>query len=334
MACGCLRQPSHTMTRSLLEASVASHVPASPAADRSHSAENYGESASLLTVPLTSSPAECSLAGDPDRHLSALPHLSRWSKSPLKRAFDLVCVVAMLPLLIPVFLLAALAVRLTSTGPVLFLQQRTGRNGHPFTIYKFRTMPVPDKSRRPSITTRANQRFTPVGPFLRRWKIDELPQLLNVLKGDMSLVGPRPKLPWLHSGTLLCRPGLTGRATVVFAREEAILSTVPVQDVENFYNQFVRPLKQMLDEEYTAQATFLSDLNLIVRSVVRRWDEKTAREALDASIDAALEKAIPDLRTGNSETSAPNRKPVKQALEPRAAPAAGRVSTANDYAPV
>ena len=121
--------------------------------------------------------------------------LSPWSRSTLKRFFDCACVLLALPVLVPLLLTIGAAVRVTSLGPVLFRQKRVGRHGQPFTILKFRTMiHVADRPHHP-ITTSDNQQFTPVGPFLRRWKLDELPQLANVLLGHMSLVGPRPKLP-------------------------------------------------------------------------------------------------------------------------------------------
>jgi len=233
-------------------------------------------SSSGLRRPYTHPPSKPSA---PARSLPKLltappPPLSRWSASPAKRLFDLACVLCSLPLAFPVLLLAALAVRLTSRGPVLFRQQRIGRNGRPFTIYKFRTMPVhPQPDLRPPITTAANQRFTPVGPFLRRSKLDELPQLFNVLRGDMSLVGPRPKLPWLHSGNLACRPGITGRATRIFAREEIALSTIPNAHLDAYYRRVIRPLKQRFDDDYMAKATFASDLSLLLCSVLRLWGE-------------------------------------------------------------
>lgn len=200
--------------------------------------------------------------------------LSAWSASHWKRLFDILCVVCALPLAIPAFLLAGLAVRLTSRGPVLFRQQRMGMHGRTFTIYKFRTMPVRHAATtRPNVTTSINQRFTPVGPFLRRWKLDELPQLLNILRGDMSLVGPRPKMPCHQATDLNCRPGITGRATIVFAREEAALAGIPLSQLDAYYHGVVLPLKQILDEEYMSKATFTSDFWLIVRSVLRKWED-------------------------------------------------------------
>jgi lipopolysaccharide/colanic/teichoic acid biosynthesis glycosyltransferase len=179
-----------------------------------------------------------------------------------------------MPLTLPLFFMIGLAVRLTSKGPVLFRQQRMGRHGRIFTILKFRTMPIRRHAgERPAVTTSSNQRFTPVGPFLRRWKLDELPQLINVLRGDMSLVGPRPKLPRHQAAYLHCRPGLTGGATIVFAREEIALSSVPTSHLEDYYHSVVLPAKQHLDDEYMAKASFTSDLKLILKSVFRHWDE-------------------------------------------------------------
>jgi len=125
---------------------------------------------------------------------------------------------------------------------------------------------------RHKVTTAGNQRFTLVGPFLRRWKLDELPQLLNVLIGDMSLVGPRPKLAEHQLGELRCRPGITGAATIAFAREEQVLARLPHGDVDGYYHSIVLPTKLQLDRMYTAKSTFMSDLRMIANTVLRRWD--------------------------------------------------------------
>ena len=199
--------------------------------------------------------------------------LSPWSQSGAKRFFDCVCVLLAFPLLIPIFLLIALAVRLTSSGPVLFLQERMGRNGRTFTIFKFRTLIHSAEIEHHAVTTAANQRFTPAGPFLRRWKLDELPQLLNVLLGDMSLVGPRPKMPEHLVSVIPCRPGITGAATVAFAREERALAHLSKEQLDACYHTVILPAKHSLDAQYMARATFASDLKLIVNSVLRRWDE-------------------------------------------------------------
>ena len=207
--------------------------------------------------------------------------LSPWSRSRAKRVFDCACVLLMMPLIFPVLLAIALAVRLTSPGPVLFLQRRMGRNGRNFTIMKFRTMIHRSNGKHHPVTTSENQRFTLVGPFLRRWKLDELPQLFNVLIGNMSLVGPRPKLPEHAISDLACRAGITGAATIAFAREEAILARVPEHHLKSFYHSVVLPAKLQLDADYMAHATILSDLKLIVDSVLRRWDESIMESLLE-----------------------------------------------------
>ena len=210
--------------------------------------------------------------------------VSRWSLSSLKRLFDIGCVALALPFLLPLFLIIGLAVRLTSKGPVLFRQKRTGMSRRNFTILKFRTMEILEEGARSKVTTAGNQPFTPIGPFLRRWKLDELPQLFNVLIGNMSLVGPRPKLPEHQLAELRCRPGITGAATITFAREEHILAQLPHQNLDNFYHSIILPAKLRIDREYMTRATFLSDLELIVNTVLRRWDGDTIRKVLE--IDA------------------------------------------------
>jgi lipopolysaccharide/colanic/teichoic acid biosynthesis glycosyltransferase len=198
----------------------------------------------------------------------------RWSGSGTKRLFDVTAVTFMLPLVTPILLLVGLAVRLSSRGPVLFLQVRVGQDGRLFNIFKFRTMVHTTGENRPLITTLGNQRFTPIGRFLRKWKLDELPQLLNVLRGDMSLVGPRPKVPD-HEQVLLCRPGITGAATLAFAREEVLLDEIPPHLLNDYVQQVVLPTKRQIDNAYMARATFISDFALIIKSVLRLWDRTT-----------------------------------------------------------
>ena len=201
--------------------------------------------------------------------------VSPWSRSAAKRFFDCACVLLAMPVLVPMLVAIAAAVRLTSRGPVLFMQKRVGLHGRIFTIFKFRSMVhVVEKANHP-ITTSDNQRFTPIGRFLRRWKLDELPQMVNVLAGHMSLVGPRPKLPEHVIFDLPCRPGITGMATIVFACEETLLRFLPKDQLDAFYHGVVLPAKRKLDADYMASATFLSDLRLLVDSVLRRWKTDT-----------------------------------------------------------
>jgi lipopolysaccharide/colanic/teichoic acid biosynthesis glycosyltransferase/glycosyltransferase involved in cell wall biosynthesis len=221
---------------------------------------------------------------------------SRWSRSRSKRIFDCACVLPALVLLAPVLLAIAAAVRITSQGPVLFLQRRIGRYGGSFTIAKFRTLVHSSEVEHRVVTTESNQQFTPIGQFLRRWKLDELPQLVNVLMGDMSLVGPRPKVEEHRLSVLTCRPGITGAATVAFADEEMSFAQVPKDELESFYRGIVLPAKRQLDDEYMAGSSVISDVKMLIKSVLRRWDMRTmnallAREGYNAEKTTGEENA-------------------------------------------
>lgn len=192
---------------------------------------------------------------------------SSWCASPWKRIFDLVCVAPALVLLSPVLLLVAIAVRVTSPGPVVFRQRRAGQHRKLFTIYKFRTMVENSEFIGPGHTAKGDPRITPIGNLLRRFKLDELPQLYNVLRGDMSLVGPRPKLPDHEHTQMTCRPGVTGAATLAFRDEQHVLCEVPTERLEAFYREHVVPLKIKLDAEYMRKATLFSDLNVLFATV-------------------------------------------------------------------
>ncbi len=198
------------------------------------------------------------------------PAVSPWCVSPLKRFFDLACVIPALLLLSPIMLAVAVLVWLTSDGPILFRQERTGLHRRAFIIYKFRTMYHDPVGSGPCVTKTGDTRLTSIGGFLRKYKLDELPQLYNVLRGDMSLVGPRPKLPHLEPSELRCRPGVTGAATLEFSKEENILLHVPSEQVEDFYVRVIAPLKVDLDQTYQAQATFFTDFRLLVDTVLGR----------------------------------------------------------------
>ena len=190
---------------------------------------------------------------------------SAWSLSHGRRTLD--CTVAAVVLIVfavPMLVIAAW-VRVTSKGPALFVQQRVGRRGRLFSIYKFRSMAaVAASGGGPGLTRDGDQRITSVGRWLRKLKLDELPQFYNILRGDMSLVGPRPKLPQYAALTNMpYRPGITGAATLAFRCEEEILRNVHPGQLDSFYNQRIRPLKARMDARYMARATFWSDLQII-----------------------------------------------------------------------
>jgi lipopolysaccharide/colanic/teichoic acid biosynthesis glycosyltransferase len=233
--------------------------------------------------------------------------LSTWSRSVRKRIFDCTCVLLATPFLFPILLAVAIAVRLTSSGPVLFIQHRVGRYGKLFPILKFRTMVFVREKERHTVTTANNQQFTPIGLFLRRLKLDELPQVFNVLFGQMSLVGPRPKLPEHNQSALVlsCLPGITGAATVAFACEERFLAKIQPQILDSYYHTVVLPVKLRLDAEYMAQASFVSDVRLIVASVLRRWDNAIWErlpyngQKLRQQIQARKAKQLRDMSTAH-----------------------------------
>jgi lipopolysaccharide/colanic/teichoic acid biosynthesis glycosyltransferase len=192
----------------------------------------------------------------------------------IKRIFDLLSSGVGLVLISPLLGLAALAIRLDSPGPVIFWQQRVGRNFCPFWIYKFRTMVVDAPERGGQITAGADPRITRVGRWLRKMKIDELPQLINVFLGDMSLVGPRPEVPKYvemfrddYAYVLSVRPGLTDPASVKYRDEAAILAAS--SDPEQEYIGRILPDKIAMARQYIARATFLGDLGVLARTLLR-----------------------------------------------------------------
>lgn len=195
-----------------------------------------------------------------------------WSGSIQKRVFDFVSAGLALILLCPFLLLAALAVKLTSRGPVLFTQRRMGRAGQEFVIYKLRTMRVQSPGEGPSVTRKGDSRLTPAGAFLRRSKIDEIPQLFNVLKGDMSLVGARPKLPHHQTYALKYRPGITGAASLAFRNEEGLLNEVTHESLDEYQIHVMMPVKKHLDQAYMAHASFVSDIRILAATVLGRGD--------------------------------------------------------------
>lgn len=191
-----------------------------------------------------------------------------WSLSRGKRAFDFLLSLAVLLTFGLPMLLIALCIRLTSRGPAIFVQKRVGRDGRLFSIYKFRSMADGHEKRGPGLTKTGDHRVTWIGNWLRRLKLDELPQFYNVLRGDMSVVGPRPKLPQFADDlNLAYRPGITGAASLAFRREEEILASVPPAEIETFYNERIKPVKARIDARYARNATLSSDLRVIFATV-------------------------------------------------------------------
>lgn len=192
----------------------------------------------------------------------------------IKRLFDITFSAIGLILLSPLLLMVALLVRVTSKGPIFFCQERMGRNFKPFQIYKFRTMVVDAPKLGGQITAGRDPRITTVGHFLRATKIDEMPQLFNVLRGDMSFVGPRPEVPRYveqfrddYSELLKVRPGITDIASLKYRHESELLGAS--SDPEATYVNEVLPDKIALGKEYLQRQSLGLDLQLIVKTVLR-----------------------------------------------------------------
>lgn len=223
--------------------------------------------------------------------------------SKRKRCFDFVLSVFSLIVFSPLMLLIALLIRLTSPGPALFRQERVGLHQKTFVILKFRTM----ENRRdlldsgPTVTRHCDSRMTQIGALLRRLKLDELPQLINVMRGNMSFVGPRPKIAQHENLCMMCRPGITGAATVEFSHEEALLMGVPEEFVERYVVTVLNPEKCKLDIQYIETTRFGIDLKILLHTIFKLGNRSRrtftaesarflkARSSLEATSRSSLE---------------------------------------------
>lgn len=191
----------------------------------------------------------------------------------MKRAFDIIMAALGLVLLSPLMILIALLIKLTSPGPIFYGQERVGRNFKPFRIWKFRSM-VPHADRIGGLLTAGRDpRITPVGAFLRKTKLDELPQLWNVLVGDMSFVGPRPEVRRYveyyrqeYEHILQVRPGITDPASLKYRHESEILGQCA--DPEHIYLTQILPDKIALARQYIQQQSLWYDLMLIMKTIL------------------------------------------------------------------
>lgn len=185
----------------------------------------------------------------------------------LKRLFDICASTAGLFFLSPLYIILGLAVKLSSPGPIFYQAARVGRHGNLFKLLKFRSMVANADKLGPGVTGAGDSRITPIGRFLRNTKLDELPQLVNVLLGDMSIVGPRPEDPRYvalytddQRRVLDVRPGITSPASIAFRREEAMLTG---DDWESYYIEHIIPAKLALDLPYAQNPTVIADVRLI-----------------------------------------------------------------------
>ncbi len=193
----------------------------------------------------------------------------------MKRIFDIFFSLIGILLLLPLFAVVAILIKIDSRGPVFFRQERVGRNFHPFNIHKFRTMVVDAANNGPQITVGGDKRVTKVGRFLRKYKIDEIPQLINVLIGEMSFVGPRPEVKKYvelykseYEKLLKIRPGITDPSSIKYSNEEGVLSLSINWEEE--YVKRILPEKIKLSLDYADNYNIFNDIRTIFKTVFKQ----------------------------------------------------------------
>jgi lipopolysaccharide/colanic/teichoic acid biosynthesis glycosyltransferase len=189
----------------------------------------------------------------------------------LKRAFDIVVALVGLVFFSPLMLIVAVFIKLTSPGPVFYRAPRVGKGGQAFRMYKFRTMVVGADKIGPALTVDKDPRITRIGARLRRSRLDEIPQLINVLRGEMSMVGPRPEAPYYvekyspeQRKVLMVKPGMTGSAQIAFRHEEEVLSNA--ETLEDEYMNGILPPKLAMDLQYIEQQSLSLDLKILFQT--------------------------------------------------------------------
>ncbi len=189
-----------------------------------------------------------------------------------KRVFDLIASIFGVIFFLPVFIIVPILIKIGSKGPVFFVQKRVGKDFKEFNLYKFRSMVADAPKKGLQITSTDDPRITKIGRILRKTKLDELPQLINVIKGDMSLVGPRPEVKKYvdlkkdeYKKVLSVRPGITDLAAIEFVNEEEILSKF--DDKEKAYIEKILPQKIALYNKYIDSISFLEDIRIILKTL-------------------------------------------------------------------
>ncbi|MGD0340099.1 MAG: sugar transferase [Bacteroidales bacterium] len=172
----------------------------------------------------------------------------------------------------PIFIVIAVLIKLSSPGPILFKQKRVGQNGKIFTVFKFRTMIINHSEN--SISVKGDERITRIGAVIRKYKLDELPELWNILIGDMSFVGPRPDVPGYadkligeNKEILKLKPGITGPATLIYSNEEDLLACV--DDPQKYNDEVIFPDKVRINLDYFENHTTLMDIKIIFKTIFR-----------------------------------------------------------------
>jgi lipopolysaccharide/colanic/teichoic acid biosynthesis glycosyltransferase len=191
----------------------------------------------------------------------------------VKRLLDFIFASVGLVVFAPLFVIVGFLIKLDSPGPIFYRGNRTGKNGEPFKMYKFRTMVANADQMGSALTRSEDPRITWVGRILRKWKIDELPQLLNILRGEMSVVGPRPESPDYvahytveQRQVLQVKPGMTGPTQVRFRHEETLLSQCT--NLEEDYIEKIMPQKLAIDLEYIENQSLVLDMKLIIQTLL------------------------------------------------------------------
>ena len=191
----------------------------------------------------------------------------------IKRIFDFSSSLLGLVILFPLLILISFAIKIGSSGPILFSQKRVGKDGKQFILIKFRSMIV-DQNSNNTATAKGDDRITTIGVFLRKYKLDELPELWNVLKGEMSLVGPRPDVPGYADNLkgedrkiLKLRPGITGTASLKYVNEEEILSAQ--DDPQKYNDEVIFPDKVKVNLEYYKNQSLWLDIKIIFATIFR-----------------------------------------------------------------
>ncbi|MGC5324927.1 sugar transferase [Brevibacillus sp. SYSU BS000544] len=198
----------------------------------------------------------------------------KWRDKLIKRIFDIVSSFFGLILISPIILFISIWIKVDSKGPIFFRQKRVGQHGVLFDILKFRTMVVDAEKKGKQITVGRDPRITNCGYFLRKYKLDELPQLFNVLRGEMSLVGPRPEVPYYvkkysekQKKVLKVKPGITDLASIKYSDESIILAQAA--NAEQFYIDRVMPDKLDLNLQYAENATITKDIHIILMTIAK-----------------------------------------------------------------
>lgn len=194
-----------------------------------------------------------------------------WSKAIFDRAAAAVGLI----LLLPVFAIISALILMAMGPPAFYVSERVGRHGRLFRMFKFRTMRLnADREPAGSVTVGGDRRVTRLGAFLRRYKLDELPELINILRGDMSFVGPRPDVPGFADelkgrdrSVLELKPGITGPATLKYANEEKLLASIP--DPQRYNREVVFPDKVKINLQYLDEQSFFGDLKILWRTIFR-----------------------------------------------------------------